>query len=425
MASGRTAATSNAAVTRRAEEIRHAAGALFLAKGYAATTMSDIAGAVGILPGSLYHHFTSKDAVAAEILEAFNAELQDLTARLRRSGHLALPPEEQLRHLTREVVLLGQRHAAAVRLRIFDPPSSAGERFHTAFRFNPTGLVRLWNAAAGDLGDSIPGSRLDPAVLTRALQTLASTTATSLPSSADPEESAGILCDALLHGIAVDCPTDEELDGSPAMAAAHEAISRWHEPLVDDDLKAGILLAARGEFARRGYDATTIRDIVAASGVRMGTIYRRVASMEAIFEEITVNYAEHLDDAVRAVLTADPTAAAATLDALGYVVSQANRRFGHETRMMSLSWSRPQKKRPAVQALYLKQVSVRMEMLVGVLTDGERSGRLRLPARPATFAPHLRNILWTRFGLREGTSNRKTQLFLRDHLLRGVVPPRS
>ncbi|MEV6348317.1 helix-turn-helix domain-containing protein [Actinoplanes sp. NPDC051851] len=422
MTAERVTTTSSAAASRRGDEIRQAAGALFLAKGYAATTMNDIAAAVGILPGSLYHHFKSKEAVAAEILEAFNAELQELASRLRRSGHRDLPAEQRLRELTREIVLLGQHHAAAVRLRIFEPPSSAGERFHSAVKFYPASLVRLWNAAANDLSAAISGSRLDPPMLTRALQTLASTMAASLPASASPQDSAAVICDALLYGIAVDCPPDLDLDTSRPMAAAKEAVARWHEPLVEDELKAQIIAAARAEFARRGYDATTIRDIAEASGVRMGTIYRRVNSMEEILEEITINYAAHLDDAIRAVLTAEPEAAAATLDAVSYVVVQAHRHFPDETRMMSLSWSRPQQKQPAVQVSYREQVTDRMTLLTGVLADGERGGDLRLPASPEAFAPRLRSILWTRFAARENGRYSKVQPFMRNHLLRGVLP---
>ncbi len=40
-----------------------AAARLFAEQGYRATTIRDIAGAAGMLPGSLYYHFASKDAL--------------------------------------------------------------------------------------------------------------------------------------------------------------------------------------------------------------------------------------------------------------------------------------------------------------------------------------------------------------------------
>jgi len=54
--------SSPVADSRRAQLLEEAAR-LFGAKGYAHTSMRDIAAAFGILPGSLYHHFASKDAL--------------------------------------------------------------------------------------------------------------------------------------------------------------------------------------------------------------------------------------------------------------------------------------------------------------------------------------------------------------------------
>jgi len=47
------------------------AGELFAEKGYRATTVREIADAAGILSGSLYHHFDSKESIGDEILSGF------------------------------------------------------------------------------------------------------------------------------------------------------------------------------------------------------------------------------------------------------------------------------------------------------------------------------------------------------------------
>ncbi len=47
------------------------AAQLFAARGYSQTTVRDIADEAGILSGSLYHHFDSKEAMLKEILEGF------------------------------------------------------------------------------------------------------------------------------------------------------------------------------------------------------------------------------------------------------------------------------------------------------------------------------------------------------------------
>ena len=60
----------------RREVIRDAAAELFASKGVAATTVREIADAVGILSGSLYHHFRSKQHIVEEILTNYFEDLQ-------------------------------------------------------------------------------------------------------------------------------------------------------------------------------------------------------------------------------------------------------------------------------------------------------------------------------------------------------------
>jgi AcrR family transcriptional regulator len=60
--------------TRRSELLRIAAE-LFATKGFKNTTVRDIADAAGILSGSLYHHFDSKESMIDEVLSTFQEEL--------------------------------------------------------------------------------------------------------------------------------------------------------------------------------------------------------------------------------------------------------------------------------------------------------------------------------------------------------------
>ena len=65
---------TNGATTRRDELLRIAAR-LFAERGFKNTTVRDIADAAGILSGSLYHHFDSKEAMVDEILSTFQESL--------------------------------------------------------------------------------------------------------------------------------------------------------------------------------------------------------------------------------------------------------------------------------------------------------------------------------------------------------------
>jgi len=60
--------------TRREELLAIAAG-LFAERGFKNTTVRDIADAAGILSGSLYHHFDSKESMVDELLDTFQTEL--------------------------------------------------------------------------------------------------------------------------------------------------------------------------------------------------------------------------------------------------------------------------------------------------------------------------------------------------------------
>ncbi|WP_338091253.1 helix-turn-helix domain-containing protein [Pelotomaculum isophthalicicum] len=50
------------------DEIIQVAGELFRRLGYAETSMKDIADKVGILKGSLYYHFSSKEELLNEVI---------------------------------------------------------------------------------------------------------------------------------------------------------------------------------------------------------------------------------------------------------------------------------------------------------------------------------------------------------------------
>lgn len=57
--------------SERRDQILAIAARLIASRGYSATTVRDIADEAGILSGSLYHHFSSKEAILEEILRSF------------------------------------------------------------------------------------------------------------------------------------------------------------------------------------------------------------------------------------------------------------------------------------------------------------------------------------------------------------------
>ena len=78
-------ATSGKTQGRRAELLTIAAE-LFATRGYTQTTVRDIGDAAGILSGSLYHHFDSKEAMLDEILRDFMGGLHASFAEIVAVG---------------------------------------------------------------------------------------------------------------------------------------------------------------------------------------------------------------------------------------------------------------------------------------------------------------------------------------------------
>jgi AcrR family transcriptional regulator len=122
------------------DEIVSAAAKVFRTKGYHAATVRDIAEAVGILKGSLYHHFESKEAllylvVKEPIAQMFRtiAEIADCdltaTEKLRRAilAHL----EAFDRHHPHLFVYLRERE-------------SVKRRFREMIGYSPKDYERCW-----------------------------------------------------------------------------------------------------------------------------------------------------------------------------------------------------------------------------------------------------------------------------------------
>jgi TetR/AcrR family transcriptional regulator, cholesterol catabolism regulator len=80
------------------ERVLLAAARLFHERGYSSTTVRDIAREVGILSGSLFHHFPSKGDMLLEIMrDAAHAVCERAEAILARN----LPDQDALRELIR------------------------------------------------------------------------------------------------------------------------------------------------------------------------------------------------------------------------------------------------------------------------------------------------------------------------------------
>jgi AcrR family transcriptional regulator len=109
----------------RFQEILDAAAETILAKGYSATSIQDIADAVGILKGSLYHYVRSKeDFLFAIIKDVYDAALAEI-APIVASTDGAL---ERLRAFVDTHVHFGVRHLTAFTIQVRELPRLSPQR---------------------------------------------------------------------------------------------------------------------------------------------------------------------------------------------------------------------------------------------------------------------------------------------------------
>ena len=87
------------------------AGELFAQKGYRATTVREIADAAGILSGSLYHHFDSKESIGDEILSSF---INEVLADYHGAVASAQDPRAAIEQIVRSTSRTLARHRAAL-----------------------------------------------------------------------------------------------------------------------------------------------------------------------------------------------------------------------------------------------------------------------------------------------------------------------
>jgi AcrR family transcriptional regulator len=95
--------SADAGFESRREEIRTVALHVFATQGFASATMRDVAMETGILAGSLYHYFGSKDEVLVDgLVRYYNDSIRDLRAILAKN----VPPADMLA----ELITLGVKY---------------------------------------------------------------------------------------------------------------------------------------------------------------------------------------------------------------------------------------------------------------------------------------------------------------------------
>src|ERR1700759_4849824 len=106
--------------TRRTEILQTAAS--LIPSSVLRTSLQEIADAAGILPGSLYHHFESKEAILIELIQRYQDDLNRIgqTALARLDEPDSRPPWEQITDLGKAIANCAVQHGAALQMSCYE-----------------------------------------------------------------------------------------------------------------------------------------------------------------------------------------------------------------------------------------------------------------------------------------------------------------
>ena len=123
------------------------------------------------------------------------------------------------------------------------------------------------------------------------------------------------------------------------MQAVEEVMRSWDDgPVSESDRSALIRAVARTEFGRRGYEATTVRDIAGAAQMSTGSVYREIGSKEELLVSIMRSFSEKVVAGWDAALTSSATSVQ-KLDAVAWLQINVLERF-HDEFKIQLAWLR-------------------------------------------------------------------------------------
>jgi AcrR family transcriptional regulator len=124
----------------RLEEIIGAAAKVFQTKGYHAASVQDIADEVGILKGSLYHHFESKEELLYLIVKGPMARLYETVGEIVT---MDLPASEKLRRSIAAHLEAFDRHHPHLFVYLRET-QDLKRRFRATTQLSPKQYERMW-----------------------------------------------------------------------------------------------------------------------------------------------------------------------------------------------------------------------------------------------------------------------------------------
>ncbi|WP_068272289.1 TetR/AcrR family transcriptional regulator [Aldersonia kunmingensis] len=407
--------------TSRREEILQTAEALIATSGLR-TSLQEIAKAAGILTGSLYHHFDSKEALLIELIRRYHGELtqvgEDGLRRLDADDSASV--DDRVVELGSAIAHCAVRNRAGLQMSFYEAPTESAELVELLAQRPQTvqdAMVQTLRAGRWS-GYLRPDLELGP-LADRMCQSMLHVGLDVIRRDAEPDEVAAMLARIMLDGLAGRIVDDAELDSSPAMTSADSIIATWaisdSKPVADRT--AHIRAAALKVFGRKGFEVTTIRDIAAAAQLNPATVHRVIGSKDELLASIMHAFGEKTSTASIAVLESDSTSIE-KLDALIWIHINAVLQFPDEWKIQ-LAWMRqspPDNPDPG------HAFGLMMEWLERLLAAGIADGDIRIDAADlALLSRCVMDVLWMPESIIRELGPRPALVLARDTVIRGIV----
>jgi AcrR family transcriptional regulator len=331
-----------------------------------------------------------------------------------------------LRAFARDVAEVSGRNQAALQISMYDAPTSASLSLKTVVRAEHASLDEHWRSLiVGAIAAGAIDQHIDPRILRHVLRDTLPMTGVMVWERGAPDGGLAAAADCvtsiILDGLAAPGPALPE--SVSAVGVVAEARARWAvQAQARLRERPGMILdVARVQFAQRGFEATTMRDIADAAGIPAGNLYRYFDSKDAMVTAILSEFSDRLLDAYREVLAASASAVE-SLEAICWLLDQAGRQFSREIDMLKgngkvLSLD--------VASHYRDGARARYAMLVGLVENGVATGEFSDVAEPALVASCVREIMWAPMRSLAPIPPARVREFIRRAILAGAARPLS
>ncbi|HXE07493.1 MAG TPA: TetR family transcriptional regulator [Acidobacteriaceae bacterium] len=352
---------------------------LFWEKGYQSTTTRDVAASLGVQQASLYYHMKNKEQLLHGI--CYSSLLQVIENVEAAAGHAADPREairEMMRaHLATALEYQKEFSVALMECRELGPDYRAEIEalWSRYFMFGyevldsakAKGLIRsdlsnkyLFTPMLCTLNWALLWFRGGQGLTVPELDALFQTIFFEGAATPDYQRS---------HSSHTAC-RDLQLLADPIAASSGFAVNETYARMLD---------TACTLFARKGYFATSIREIADAMGIQKASLYYYISSKEDLIYQISKSAMEHLSANVQAAL-AQVSGAEHRLYAfiLSHVASLLQHQNWHAAANEELTHSfSPARKREIVAMRDAYEAMAR-----GILADAQAAGLLRSDISP-------------------------------------------